>query len=65
MTDGRVTLRDVLDAGYCASGAREWFRANGLDFRTFVREGISREDFLATGCHLAQDIVKKKDAKNG
>lgn len=35
-----ITIQDVRDAGYCVSGAKEWFRSRGLDFRSFLREGI-------------------------
>ena len=65
-TDDRITMQDVIDAGYCPSGARRWFRANDLDFAAFLRDGgIDRATFLATGCALAQKVVERKDAPNG
>ena len=63
MVDDKVYLKDVSNAGYCMRGARAWFRSHGLDFRDFVRNGVSREVFMGTKCHLAQDIVKKKDER--
>lgn len=35
----RITPRDVVKAGYCVLGAREWFRLTNNDFRDFVRRG--------------------------
>ncbi|WP_288959811.1 hypothetical protein [uncultured Sulfitobacter sp.] len=55
-----VTINDVRKAGYCAGGARGWFRANGMDFNDFLRNGIAADDFLEQGDHLAQDVVVKK-----
>lgn len=71
MTD-RITIKDIRSAGYCTRGARRWFTDNGLDFRAFLERnddgsyvGISREEFLATGCPMAIHIVEVKDARDG
>ncbi len=62
MTDPeRITIQDVRVAGYCASGARRWFESYGLDFRAFMRDGIDREPFLATGDAMAARVVEVKD----
>lgn len=37
-----VKLCDMRAAGVCAD-ARDWFKANGLDWRAFVRDGIDAE----------------------
>jgi hypothetical protein len=55
--DLRITITDVRRAGYCASGARRWFEANGFDFRAFLKDGIPAPDLLATGDALAQRAV--------
>lgn len=65
MTDSRVTIQDIIAAGYCASGARRWFRANNLDFAAFLRDGLDRDTFLGTGDALAQKVVDRMDAARG
>lgn len=55
-----VTVADIRKAGHCVSGARRWFAAYGLDFRTFLKNGISVEEFLGTGDTLAEKVVEAK-----
>ncbi len=55
-----ITINDTRLAGHCVSGVKAWFEDYGLDFRTFIREGISAEKFLATGDALAVRIVELK-----
>ena len=59
-SDDRITVGDIRAAGHCVAGARRWFSGYGLNFATFLREGISVDEFLATGDQLAQDVVKRK-----
>lgn len=56
----RITISDVRRAGHCVSGARDWFERHGLDFRDFVKNGISEDDFLASGDALAAAVVEHK-----
>lgn len=58
-----VTLRHVLTVpgfnargGFCRDGARRWARAQGLDWRAFVRHGIDAETLRATGDPLAAAV---------
>lgn len=44
--------------GYCGQKSREFFAAQGLDWLTFVREGIDAEVLLATGNALAAHLVE-------
>jgi len=55
-----ITIQDIRDAGICASGARRWFEAHGLDFRDFMENGISEDAMLATGDARAQEVVNRK-----
>jgi hypothetical protein len=55
-----ITITDVRRIGYCAYGARRWFRAHGLNFREFIEHGIPAERLLATGDALAQRVVDEK-----
>lgn len=63
-----VTMEDVRAMKWCASGARELAKTHGLDFRKFVREGISCDEMLATGDGMAEQIVKyvrERNARHG
>lgn len=44
--------------GFCRSGARNWFRSNGIDWRSFVKDGVPAETLEATGDGLALALVK-------
>lgn len=65
MADEIITINDIRRAGHCVNGARSWFSLHGLDFRKFVREGISAETLLATGDQLAFDVVNRRRERNG
>lgn len=54
-----ITINDVRKAGHCVSGAREWFRLKGLDFRDFLKNGMPAADFVATEDPYAIEIVRK------
>lgn len=56
-----ITINDIRAAGYCASGARRWFEAYGLNFRDFLANGISAEALLATEDALAVRVVARKE----
>lgn len=56
----KITIQDIRDAGYCASGARRWFAAYQFDFRDFMANGITEDAFLATGDAMAQRVVEVK-----
>ena len=45
----RVTMRDCLRAGFCATGTRAWMRAHGYDYRAFVRNGLPVEEMAKWG----------------
>lgn len=55
-----ITIQDVRNAGYCASGARRWFESYGLDFMDFLHNGIEITRFLGTGDAMAQRVVDVK-----
>lgn len=58
-----VTIQDVRDAGYCASGARRWFESYGIDFRGFMENGVEAETLLATEDAMANRVVELKIAR--
>lgn len=43
--------------GFCRAGAQAFFRAHGLDWRSFVRNGIPADDLAATGDAMAMALV--------
>ena len=55
-----ITMDDIRKAGHCARGARDWFERHDLDFRAFLKQGISVEKFLISGDALAQRVVELK-----
>lgn len=63
--DPLVTIDDIRRAGHCPRGAKAWFEAHGLDFRTFVKPverggGLPASVLLATGDALAEQVVRRK-----
>lgn len=59
----RITIDDCRRAGHCARGVKNWFDNRGLDFKTFLKEGIDEETFTATQDAYAIEIVRLKKAK--
>lgn len=61
-----IVYDDIAKAGYCASGARRWFEAHGLDFKDFIENGIDADVLLATGDAMAERVVAlKRERTNG
>lgn len=54
-----ITPTDLLLVGYCALGARLWFRKAGLDWDKFLRQGLSSDEIEATGDAMAIALVDK------
>lgn len=54
----RITIDHVRAAGLCVNGSRSWFARHGLDFRSFLREGLTAEALLATGDAMALRVVQ-------
>lgn len=62
----RIRIDDVRKAGYCVSGARNWFRANNIDFAEFIKNGMDADEFVRRGDELAKVVVDKKiERENG
>ena len=54
-----ITVQDVRRT-HCIFGARQWFRAHDLDFRDFVRHGVSAQVMWGTGDELGRQVVRRK-----
>ena len=51
-----VIKADVIAAGFCAAGMREWCRLNGFGAAD-IRQGIPADLLMNTGCDLAARVV--------
>lgn len=52
-----ITCRDIVAAGMCARGQREWARSNGIDFREFIRTGLPARTLFAADDAFALKAV--------
>lgn len=60
-----ITLKEIVDAGYCVPGIRKWFASYELDFRDMVKNGISVEVVRALGDAMGQHVLKRRADRNG
>ncbi|TXH12496.1 MAG: hypothetical protein E6R03_12810 [Hyphomicrobiaceae bacterium] len=60
-----MTARDLIGCGFCARGQKSWFDLNGIDFRSFLENGVSAERLLATGDGLAIKAVEMLRQRRG
>lgn len=63
--DFTITMADIMATGHCPSGVRAWFKRNDLDFRKFMREGITASDMLATGDGMGAQVVARISKRKG
>ena len=62
-----VRKEDVIAAGFCGPGIREWCRLNGFTAAD-VKNGIPENRVLATGCELGAKVVeaaREREARHG
>ncbi len=55
-----ITIDDIRKAGFCSAGVKRWFKAQGLDFQSLLKNGISAESLLATSDAQAEKVVQSK-----
>ena len=48
----KVTMAELRELRYCASGARTWCERYGFDFRELVRDGLDADAVAATNDEL-------------
>lgn len=53
-----LTVTDASRAGYCARGIKSWFEDHGLDFRAFLKNGISASELPDDA--FAERVIAKK-----
>lgn len=60
LDDVIITIDDIRKAGHCARGAKNWFDQYGLDFRDFLKNGITATQMLDTGDAQGAQVVTRK-----
>lgn len=58
VVEATVKLDDVRSAGLCVPGARAWARQHGIDWRAFLRHGVSAAVLAASGDPMAMRAVE-------
>lgn len=64
----KITMDDIVRAGFCARKTPGWFSAHGLDFRDFHKNGIDAAELAEKGDGLALQVIARKlerEAPNG
>lgn len=60
-----ITVNDLLECGFCATGQLRWFRAYGLDFKEHLARGTAASVFLSTGDGLGERAVELMTERRG
>ena len=53
-----ITVKHMRKAGYCMSGARKFFIRHGLDWGSFIKNGLDEEFFRRTGDAMALRLIE-------
>ncbi len=60
-----ITITDARRV-FCSAGIRRWAAKNNIDFRSFVKNGISLEQLrMFNDDGLIDQVVKAKEDSNG
>lgn len=62
-----ITITDVRRAGFCVTGAADWFSLHGFtrdEFRQFLREGLSADVLRARGDGLVEVVLTRMGEAN-
>jgi len=64
MSDDRIITIEDLRKVFCINGMRKWAAERGLDFRSFVKNGITVDEFASFGedAYLEQVLKIKHEA---
>lgn len=54
-----ITMNDVRRAGHCARGVKSFFAEHGLDFRSFLQDGIAATTLAETGDARANQVIER------
>lgn len=53
-----VKLEHVRQVHFCSRGVRAFCERHNLDWNKFIKEGLPEEVILATGDHMAREVVE-------
>ena len=53
-----ITMTDIRKSGHCARGAKQWFDANGIDFRAHLANGTPAPELIATGDGMVLRMIR-------
>ena len=59
----KVTVNHARQCNYCAKGIRLFCQRYNINFKDFIKNGISKEHLLETNDQLAINLVKKAEEK--
>jgi len=54
----KIRMEHIRQAKMCSRGTRDFFKKHGLDWDTFLKEGIDEEELLGTGDEMARQVVE-------
>ena len=60
-----VKVEHCRRLGYCARGMREFFLLHGMDWSSFVRDGVPADALAATGDDMALAAVRLAEKEQG
>lgn len=58
-----VTTQDATELGFCMKAVRSFCLAHGIDFRSFVENGIEGDALLPLNDHNALEMVEHAMAR--
>ena len=57
--EDNIQLSHLRRLGYCSRGIREFCKRHGLDYSRLLKEGVTKEEVLATGDSMAIQAVEE------
>jgi len=55
----KIQIRDVTKHGYCVSGIKYFCRLHGIDFKSFVKNGIDVENVIDIDDAMLKQVLNK------
>ena len=59
-----ITVKDVRKAGYCLKGVKEWCITHGIDYRSFVKNGIDTDELPQDDYYIMQIAKAQTEAES-
>lgn len=53
----KIYINDVRKFGYCVNGIKDFCKIHGIDFRGFIKNGISEEDLAGIDDAMLQKVL--------